>query len=183
MAVPDPVHDPRARDPELQALLDKKAIEEVLVLYLRGCDRADISLVEQAYHPDGWEDHGGTFNGPASEWVDLVRERLPKMGLINHLMTNLMIDLDGDKATAEAYILTASRLRVKGEWFDTRTLARTVDQFEKRGGAWKIARRTMAWEWNEEHALTETWARGVIAPDPSVLTRGGKMPNDILYAA
>lgn len=173
--------DPQHR--ELQALLDKKAIEETLVLYLRGCDRADISLVERAYHDDAWEDHGGTFDGPASEWVNVIRGRLPKAGLMNHLMMNLMIELDGDKAVAEAYILTASRLKVDGQWFDTRTLARTVDRFEKRDGVWKIARRSMVWEWNEEHEITETWARGAITADPSILKRGGKMPNDILYAA
>ena len=65
-----------ARDPELQALLDKKAIEEVLLGFLRGCDRADPDLVERAYWPDGWEDHGGTFDGPASEWVAAVKARL-----------------------------------------------------------------------------------------------------------
>lgn len=171
------------RDPELQALLDKKAIEEVLVLYLRGCDRADIALVENAYHPDAWEDHGGTYDGPASGWVERVRELLPKAGLMNHLMTNMMIELDGDRAVAEAYILTASRLKVKGEWFDTRTLARVVDRFEKRDGNWKIKRRTLVWEWNEEHAITETWARGAITTDPSILRRGAKMPDDALYAA
>jgi hypothetical protein len=32
------------RDPEVQALLDKKAIEETLLLFLRGCDRADVAL-------------------------------------------------------------------------------------------------------------------------------------------
>jgi hypothetical protein len=47
------------RDPEVQALLDKKAIEETLLLFLRGCARADPELVERACWPNGWEDHGG----------------------------------------------------------------------------------------------------------------------------
>ena len=172
------------RDPEVQALLDKKAIEEVLLKFLRGCDRGDPELVERAYWPDGWEDHGGTFDGPASEWVAVVKERLPKAGLMNHLAMNLVIDLtSGTTAVAECYILTASRLKVKGEWFDTRTLARCVDHMEKRGAEWRIKRRTMCWEWNEEHEITETWARGAITNDPSLLRRGGKKPDDILYTA
>lgn len=172
------------RDPGLQALLDKKAIEEVLLKFLRGCDRAEPDLVEQAYWPDGWEDHGGTFNGPASEWIAVVKERLTRAGMMNHLAMNLVIDLkSASTATAECYILTASRLQVKGESFDTRTLARCVDQMEKRGDEWRIRRRTMCWEWNEEHEITETWARGSITSDPSKLRRGAKWPHDIIYTA
>lgn len=169
-------------DPAIQALLDKKAIEEVLILFLRGCDRADMSLVERAYWPDGWEDHGGTFNGSAPDWIEAIRGRLPKSGLMNHLMTNLMIELrSSTRAVAECYILTASRLKVKGEMFDTRTLARCVDTMEKRGDEWRILRRTMCWEWNEEHPITETWARGAITTDPTILRRGAKKPDDIIY--
>lgn len=172
------------RDPEVQALLDKKAIEEVLLKFLRGCDRSDANLVERAYWPDGWEDHGGTFDGPASEWVAVVKERLSKAGLMNHLAMNMVIDLkSATTAIAECYILTASRLTVKGQEFDTRTLARCVDQMEKRGDEWRIFRRTMCWEWNEERELSETWARGAITRDASELRRGAKRPDDIIYTA
>ncbi|WP_298163497.1 nuclear transport factor 2 family protein [Brevundimonas sp.] len=172
------------RDPEVQALLDKKAIEEVLLKFLRGCDRNDADLVERAYWPDGWEDHGGTFDGPASEWVAVVKERLPKAGLMNHMAMNMVIDLkSATTATAECYILTASRPTVEGREFDARTLARCVDQMEKRGDEWRIFRRTLCWEWNEERELSETWARGAITRDPSVLRRGAKRPDDIIYTA
>lgn len=172
------------RDPEVQALLDKKAIEETLLLFLRGCDRADSDLVERAYWPDGWEDHGGTFNGPATEWIAVVKARLARGELMNHLATNLVIQLKSTTAaTAECYILTATRVTVEGEMFDSRTLARCVDQMEKRGGDWRIMRRTLCWEWNEEHAISETWARGAITGDPSILRRGAKRPDDIIYTA
>lgn len=169
------------RDAEIQALLDKKAIEEVLVLALRGCDRADFDLVAASYHPDAYEDHGGTFSGPASEWLELLRARLPNAGLINHVMSNLMIELDGDKALAESYITSYSRVQAGDDGFDNATLARTVDRFERRAGQWKIARRTLVWEWNRETPITETWGRGGITADPSSLLRGGKKPDDALY--
>ena len=173
-----------ARDPELQALLDKKAIEEVLLGFLRGCDRADADLVERAYWPDGWEDHGGTFDGPASEWVASVKARLVHPILMNHLVHNLMIEMAGpSRATSECYILTATRPTVNGETFDVRTLARCVDQWEKRGDEWRILRRTMCWEWTEEREINETWARGAITSDPSILRRGQKKPDDIIYTA
>lgn len=170
------------RDPAVQALLDKKAIEETLVLFLRGCDRADMALVERAYWPDGWEDHGGTFDGPAADWVEAIRGRLSGAGLMNHLMTNLMVELTGPaSAIAESYVLTASRVEKDGQRFDSRTLARCVDRMEKRGDEWRILRRALRWEWNEEREIAETWARGSITDDPSRLLRGARKPDDILY--
>lgn len=171
------------RDPEIQALLDKKAIEEVLILALRGCDRADIDLVAASYHDDAYEDHGGTFAGPARDWLASLRERLPQAGLMNHVMTNLMIELDGDRALAEAYVTTYRRLTLDGDTFDAVTLSRTIDRFERRADAWKIARRTLVWEWNREAPVAETWSRGTITSDPNILRRGAKKPADALYSA
>jgi hypothetical protein len=54
---------------------------------------------------------------------------------------------------------------------------------EKRGDEWRIFRRTMCWEWNEERELSETWARGAITRDASELRRGAKRPDDIIYTA
>jgi hypothetical protein len=169
------------RDPELQALLDRQAIQQVLTLYCRGADRADIGLIAQAYHPDATEDHGGVFNGPASAYVEQLAAILPRAGLMNHMTTNVHIELDGDVARVESYILTFARMKKAGETFDTLTLARAIDRFERRDGAWKIAARRLVWEWNHEMAFVETWGRGLIAPDPSILVRGAKAPNDLVY--
>ena len=48
-----------ARDPEVQALVDKQAILEVLTRYCRALDRGDAALIASAYHPDAVDDHGG----------------------------------------------------------------------------------------------------------------------------
>lgn len=165
----------------LQALLDRQEIYDVLIKYARGADRGDIELIESAYHPDAIEDHGGTFLGPASEYVAMLRKILPNAPRMSHIVTNVLIELDGDRARAECYFLTFSRRSAGDESFDSLTMARTVDRFEKRNGAWKIAHRRLAWEWNHEMELRETWGRGQIAPDPSKLVRGAKKPDDILY--
>ena len=167
--------------PELQALLDKQAISEVLARYCRGADRADVDLIADAYHPDAMEDHGGVFLGPASDYVALMAKVLPRAGLMNHMTTNVLIALDGDVAQVESYILTFARMKKEGEMFDTLTLARALDRFEKRAGMWKIAHRRLIWEWNHEMAFNESWGRGFIAPDPSVLARGQKKPHDPVY--
>jgi hypothetical protein len=166
----------------LQVLLDKQAIYEVLIRYCRGADRGDADLIAAAYHDDAIEDHGGTFQGPASDYLSMLRKVLPTAPRMSHATTNVLIEVEGDIARAESYIMTFSR-REDGvdDPFDSLTMARVIDRFERRDGRWAIAHRRLAWEWNHEMPLKESWGRGAIAPDPSKLVRGGKKPDDILY--
>jgi ketosteroid isomerase-like protein len=171
-----------ARDPELQALLDKQAIAEVLARYGRAVDRADLELLKSCYHDDAIEDHGGVFLGSATDYIASIAPVLPR-GMMTHTTANVLIEVDGDAAQSESHILAFARMKKDGEKFDTLTLARVVDRFERRDGVWRIAARKLAWEWHHEMPMAETWGRGLMAPDPSVLRRGGKAPNDIVYGA
>lgn len=175
------MNDTPGRDPALQALLDKQEITEVLMRYSRAVDRGDVELLRACYHADATEDHGGVFTGPAAEYIARIAPILPKAGVLTHAVSNVLIELDSDHARVEAYITTFARMKKDGEKFDTLTLARTLDRFERRDGVWRIAARRMSWEWHHEMPLAETWGRGLLAPDAAALVRGGKMPNDMLY--
>jgi ketosteroid isomerase-like protein len=167
-------------DAQIQALLDKQAIIEVLVRYCRAVDRADVDLLRSCYHDDATEDHGGVFKGTADAYIVQIAPILPR-GLMTHTTTNILIGLDGDVAQAESHILAFARLKKDGEKFDTLTLARAVDRMERRDGVWRIAARRLVWEWNHEMPMAESWGRGLIAPDPAVLARGAKAPADAVY--
>ena len=169
-------------DPAIQALLDRQAITDVIHLYLRGADRADAALIAAAYHDDAIEDHGGVYHGAASDYVALMAKMLPRAGVMNHLATNIVIELDGDVAHGEHYILAFARMKKDGETFDTLTLARALDRFERRDGAWRIAHRRLVWEWNHEMAYAESWGRGLMFPPGTTLTMAAKKPDDPLYA-
>ena len=166
----------------LQRLLDRQAIEDVLVRYSRAVDRADIDLLRGCYHDDATEDHGGVFEGPAKDYVDQIAGLLPRARFLNHLVTNVLVEFNApDVAQVEAHILTFARMKKDDEKFDTWTLARTVDRFEKRDDRWAIASRRLCFEWNQEVPMNESWGRGLMVPDPKALVRGAKRPDDILY--
>jgi hypothetical protein len=168
----------------LQQLLDRQQIQDVLTRYSRAVDRADVELLRGCYHADATEEHGGVFSGSARDYIDGIAALLPRAGILNHLVTNVLVEFtSADAAIVEAYILTFARMKKDGEKFDTLTLARAVDRFERRAGTWAIAARRMCWEWNHEMPFAETWGRGLMAPDATVLLRGAKRPKDILYAA
>ena len=172
--------DPVTAD-ELRALVDKQAITEVILKYSRAVDRGDEALLRACYHDDAVEDHGGSFLGPASDYIAAILPALHSDRLMTHTVTNILVELEGpDRATSECYYLSFARYPAAEPPFETLTLARAVDRFERRGGAWRIARRTLRWEWNREQPIAETWARGGIG-DPAILLHGGKKPNDPLY--
>lgn len=167
--------------PELRALLDKQAITEVIVSYSRAVDRGDEALLRACYHEDAVEDHGGAFLGPARDYIQAVLPALHSDRLMTHTVTNILIELEGPAAaTSECYYLSFARYPAAEPPFETLTLARAVDRFERRDGTWRIARRQLRWEWNREQPIAETWARGGIG-DPAILLMGGKKPDDVLY--
>jgi uncharacterized protein (TIGR02246 family) len=126
-------------DDALQALLDKQAIREVVMRYCRGVDRCDPELVGSAYWPDGTDDHPGDqhFTG-ATIGEEMVQSMREHMLSTNHQITTQTIELDGDRAAAESYSLGN---HVMADGRRLRTLVRYLDQFERRGGEWRISHR------------------------------------------
>ncbi|WP_394762827.1 nuclear transport factor 2 family protein [Phenylobacterium sp.] len=174
--------EPQIAAGELRALLDKQAITEVILSYSRAVDRGDEALLRACYHADAVEDHGGTFLGPAVDYIAAILPALHGGRLMTHTVTNILIELQGaSAAVSECYYLSFARYPAAEPPFETLTLARAIDRFERRDGAWRIARRQLRWEWNREQPIAETWARGAIG-DPLTLLRGGKAPDDVLYA-
>ena len=57
------------RDPELQTLLDRQAIHDVLMRYSRGLDRHDRKVLESVYWPDAVDDHI-TYRGDAKGFIE-----------------------------------------------------------------------------------------------------------------
>ena len=166
---------------ELRALLDKQAITEVILSYSRAVDRGDEPLLRSCYHHDAVEDHGGSFLGPANDYIAAILPTLHGGRLLTHTVTNILIELQGDHAAlSECYYLSFARYPAAEPPFETLTLARAIDRFERRDGVWRITRRQLRWEWNREQPINETWARGGIG-DPAILLHGGKMPDDPVY--
>jgi hypothetical protein len=173
-------------DPALQALLDKLQIAELLTRYLRSVDRGDVDTLRACYLPGATEDHGGLFAGPAQDYVDSIAAALTHpRSRTSHNLTNLLIDLDGDVATAESYCVTFARIKADGQYYHSFTGARMIDRLERRDGdprTWGIAHRQLVWDWNHDAPEAEHWMRGLLAPDPSVLRMSAKYPADPVYA-
>ena len=92
----------------------------------------------------------------------------------------MLIDLDGDEARSEHYVLALTRLRADGVVSDSLVATRIIDDLRRRDGRWGIARRRLRFDWvHDIGARPTTWLYG--QRDPATLLHSGKFPDDILY--
>ena len=56
---------------DLETLLAKQEIGDVIYRYARGIDRLDFDLVRSCYHPDAVDDHGA-FKGNVDEFIEML---------------------------------------------------------------------------------------------------------------
>lgn len=135
-------------DPRIQLLLDKEEIRELTYRFARGVDRRDAELMRSCYHEDAMDFHG-VFDGPAPDYVRWAEANMPRIAdRTTHHVSNGLIEVDGDQAYAESYVLAAHRYtREDGTTADCLVGARYVDHLERRDGSWRIKTRQLVWEW------------------------------------
>lgn len=129
----------------MQALEDEKAIREVLVRYGEYLDARDFGAYAALFASDGeWVGGFGSATGPAAierMLIDMIGPAEPDF--VNrenfHLMTTMVVDVDGDTATARSRYLFVTadeeerpRMALAGRY---------ADDFVREDGTWKIRRR------------------------------------------
>ena len=130
--------------PELQELIDKQAITDKIHDYARAMDRMDEELGKAVFHPDAVADYGAQmFQGTGDAFVEMCMKAHPMFHAHSHQFSNIRIWMDGpDKARSETYVdATLRRIGEDGKPHDIRNLGRYVDNWEKRDGEWRIAKR------------------------------------------
>lgn len=134
----------------LQGLLDREAIREVMYAYCRGIDRCDETALRSAYWPDATDRHGA-YSGSAAGFIDhAVKARTNGPRMIHHV-SNVSIVLQGSQAAVESYFQAFQYDNdPQGRLRETFLCGRYIDRFEKRGDAWRIASRTVVYDWMKE---------------------------------
>jgi hypothetical protein len=152
--------------------------------YCRGVDRRDLDLVRACYHADARDDHG-TFIGGLDDYIAFLDARLAQWDATTHLMTNILIELQGDHAGVESYCLAFHR---RGAGPGSRELViamRYVDRFERRADEWRIADRRCVVDWSTEGEAPPQWSgmapylRGRHGRDDEVFVRSAARASTI----
>lgn len=140
----------------LARLLAKDAIIDVLTRFARGADTADLGLIRSVYWPDATDDHGN-FSGNAMEFAEFAIEVLKNFRATMHYLTNIAIAFPTeDQADVQCYFHAYHEQHVTqpGEpVMVTMVGGRYLDRFERRGEEWRILRRVVTMDWNEQRPL------------------------------
>ena len=162
---------------ELQRLADELAIRKVLTKYCRGIDRCDGELLKSVYWPDAVDNHG-VFNGTAMDFVEHIIPALKRLQHTMHQISNVLIDLDGDRAKVETYVCAYHIGETEKGLRDLIFLGRYLDRFERRNGEWRIAERLVVMDWNRNHPATAIWEEEMYR---ELRVRGERQPEDPSY--
>lgn len=160
----------------LLQLLDEREIHAVLMRYCRGVDRCDAELLATCYHDDAVDDHGN-WQAYGRDAPQLILDRVrPGLDAAMHFVGNVHIEVEGDTAYAESYLLALRGAKQDGR-SSTRTRAlRFVDRFTRRDGAWRISERVVVDDWNRVDEIVEAM------PDTDRFRYGSKDREDPVYA-
>ncbi|OCC23761.1 hypothetical protein MB02_10055 [Croceicoccus estronivorus] len=149
---------PAPVDTRVDQLMSRWQIEEVLFAYARGNDRNDPDMVRNCFWPESTHKHG-RFEGLSYDFVGYAAKIIATLKHAAHFITNVSIQVDGDRAFSECYYLAHHRRDAKdgsGEE-DAFMEGRYLDLFERRDGVWKIIRR---------RGLSDLTAAPIPAPSP-----------------
>jgi hypothetical protein len=97
----------------LEELVEKQAIAELVHRYALALDRKDWALLDRCFTPDARLDYrsaggpAGAYHPELRKWLVQVLEPIPVM---QHLVSNLVIELDGDRARATVYGVNVNRM-------------------------------------------------------------------------
>ncbi|MET3807738.1 3-phenylpropionate/cinnamic acid dioxygenase small subunit [Nakamurella sp. UYEF19] len=170
---------------DVAELVARSQITDLLTRYLRAIDRGDIDALRACYLPGATEEHGGLYTGPAQGYVDSIQDALRHPRSVGtHTLSNVLIDvdLDGDLAVSEHYVLALTRVKVDGVVTDYLVASRIIDELRREHGRWGIERRRLRFDWSQELGpRPERWLGGRL--DPAELLHGGKFPDDPVYEA
>lgn len=146
---------------ELNNMIDREKIRDCLARLSRGEDRRDAELIRGCYWPGATDDHG-VFVGTDEEYLAWVVPGMPSIPVTLHTLGQSLIDLRGDMAAVETHVTAYHRIDMNGQERDIVIGGRYLDRMEKRKQEWRIAHRTMIYDWVSDFGQSVDWSKGLL---------------------
>jgi ketosteroid isomerase-like protein len=127
---------------------DREAIRDLLARYTYDGDRGRIDALAACFADEGiLEFPGNSGTGPAGVTAALASgARNPAISFVRHHITNPLIHVEGDTATARSYFQVVSNNGPDHAGTYADTLARTPD-------GWRFTRRIVRIDWQADTSL------------------------------
>lgn len=138
-------------DALFQEMLDEHQLRKLVHRYCRAVDRGDVATLRSLYHPDAEDDHGGFSTGAVDTFIEGIAAARPFLRSMQHHVTTMNFAIDGDRAEGEVYSIATHTFAARDRDVDVVVGGRYLDKYEKRGGLWKFAERSIVTDWANVH--------------------------------
>ena len=145
----------------VEELVDREKIRDCLARLSRGEDRRDAALIKGCYWPGALDDHG-VFVGTAEEFLAWVVPGMSAVPVTLHTLGQSLIQLHGERAAVETHVTAYHRINMNGPERDIVIGGRYLDRMEKRNREWRIAHRTMLYDWLSDFGESAEWSKGLL---------------------
>ncbi|MDH3641874.1 MAG: nuclear transport factor 2 family protein [Gammaproteobacteria bacterium] len=166
---------------QAEVALAKAEIHDLICAQARAVDRGDTALLRSLWAPDATVDVGEFYTGDVAGFCDLMLETAQSMRRMSHTVNNEWIQVDGDSAVAESYVIAIATAATDEGDQDTLSGGRYVDRYQRLNGAWKCSHRTFVSDWIIEQPSTDQRDEPGSMYE-ALTTRGGLYPEDPIYS-
>ncbi|MBA6413166.1 nuclear transport factor 2 family protein [Parahaliea sp. F7430] len=125
----------------IDVILAERAIYRNLVAFARAMDERDWSAFAEFTTEDMTAELGAGELEGRDVIVSFMRSFLDNCGPTQHLLGNVMIDVDGDSATSSAYVSDMHLGNEDKADMSFFTLGRYYDEWRKVDDCWRMVRR------------------------------------------
>ncbi|MBO6702276.1 MAG: nuclear transport factor 2 family protein [Pseudomonadales bacterium] len=157
---------------EVARLKDKSDIQQTILNYAWGIDSRDWKLFRSIFADDLVMDFSSYSGKPASkitgdEWVAGCQAMLPGFDATQHVLTNFMIEVEEDEATAIVYMKAEHFIaNVLGD--NAHTLGgHYIHKLKRHGERWLIHATTLMVTWSRGNRQVYELARQRVAESGS----------------
>jgi SnoaL-like domain len=139
----------------LNALADRQAITDLIYRYCRAVDRLDVPLGHSIWHDGATADYGADiYQGDGRGAIDHICAQHRRTLHHSHQVSNILIDLEGDRAGSEAYVTASLRVRRNEQLIQITVWGRYVDRWSRRNGRWGLDHRLTIRDFDEIREVT-----------------------------
>lgn len=141
-------------DSVIRELADRQAITDLIYRYCRAVDRLDVPLGRAIWHEDGASDYGAVYQGEGRGVIDLICAQHRRTLHHSHQVSNILIQLDGNRAGSESYVTANLRVATPEGERQITVWGRYIDRWSKRDGRWGIDKRVAIRDFDEIRPVT-----------------------------
>jgi hypothetical protein len=133
----------------LRATADRQQISDLIYRYCRAVDRIDVELGYSVWHEDGLAEYEGFYSGTGRGVIDKICAQHRLLLGHSHQISNIIIELDGERAGSESYVTATLRMLDDERLKQMMVWSRYIDRWSRRNGRWGIDKRVTIRDFDE----------------------------------